>query len=329
MSSSRNHLRRKKIFELYSQNFHLTKRHIENFQERPGFEVAFVCPICLRLFNEEGLDQKYTDALTLEDVPPKSLGGKPIILTCKICNNSSGHRLDGQLLKQRHVNSFLQKEHHSKVHALINFKNSIRNSGTITIDAEKNIFFFNINDDKTKRTTNFLRSLVNQSDWSATEINFKFQEPPRRIAQIAELRIAYLLLFARLGYGFILNQVYEPVRQQIRNPNTEVLPTFGVLNPIEVNHPDGVFMVTDPEQFKGIFVKYTLHLENKHESRAVLLPGPGHDCLQFYNSIKGNVHNVHLKYTLIPIDISQINTSGDALIAVRKWLEIKSNRKGI
>jgi hypothetical protein len=96
---------------------------------------------------------------------------------------------------------------------------------------------------------------------------------------------------------------------------------------VDGDNPDGVFIVAQPEEFKGIFVKYTLHLQNKKESRAVLLPGPGEDCLQFYNSIKGNTQNVHLKYTFIPVDIAQTNASGDALIAVRKWAKIKGDRK--
>ena len=29
--------------------------------------------------------------LTFEDAPPKSYGGKPVALTCRPCNNSSGY----------------------------------------------------------------------------------------------------------------------------------------------------------------------------------------------------------------------------------------------
>src|SRR5690625_8043612 len=35
--------------------------------------------------------------LTLEDMPPKSLGGKPSALTCTSCNNKSGHERDARL----------------------------------------------------------------------------------------------------------------------------------------------------------------------------------------------------------------------------------------
>ena len=34
------------------------------------------------------------DTFTVEDVPPQSVGGRPLLLTCYTCNSSSGHTLD-------------------------------------------------------------------------------------------------------------------------------------------------------------------------------------------------------------------------------------------
>ena len=45
------------------------------------------CPICLSEF--ERLDVVAGTEVTLEHAPPKSLGGVPICLTCKSCNNKA------------------------------------------------------------------------------------------------------------------------------------------------------------------------------------------------------------------------------------------------
>ena len=48
---------------------------------------GYFCPICARATTSVG-------ALTAEDVPPRRVGGKPLILTCEPCNTESGRHLD-------------------------------------------------------------------------------------------------------------------------------------------------------------------------------------------------------------------------------------------
>ena len=45
------------------------------------------CPICLSDFDR--LDVMAGTEVTLEHAPPKSLGGVPICLTCRPCNNKA------------------------------------------------------------------------------------------------------------------------------------------------------------------------------------------------------------------------------------------------
>ena len=44
----------------------------------------YVCPLCKKTFNLQKLGDKVGDVLTLEDVPPKSLGGSPRIVTASV-----------------------------------------------------------------------------------------------------------------------------------------------------------------------------------------------------------------------------------------------------
>ena len=50
---------------------------------------GYVCPICLRLVDETALE---TGDLTEEHVPPKSVGGSVLVLTCRDRNASAGAR---------------------------------------------------------------------------------------------------------------------------------------------------------------------------------------------------------------------------------------------
>ena len=53
----------------------------------------YVCPCCMRVHGHEALSN---GMLTIEDVPPKSVGGRWLVLTCKQCNSTAGTRLDEQ-----------------------------------------------------------------------------------------------------------------------------------------------------------------------------------------------------------------------------------------
>ena len=55
---------------------------------------VYGCPLCLGAFGSP-------EALSPEHVPPKAIGGKPLVLTCRKCNNSHGHLLDANVVAGR------------------------------------------------------------------------------------------------------------------------------------------------------------------------------------------------------------------------------------
>src|SRR4051812_31357623 len=95
------------LFKKYSQNLEWFKNHPE-IKFKPDFSNGCMCPLCLDIFFEGDLDSNIENPLTLEHVPPASLGGKGRLLTCKKCNSISGHDLDAHLL-----NRLLEMDFHS------------------------------------------------------------------------------------------------------------------------------------------------------------------------------------------------------------------------
>src|SRR5690242_16455694 len=58
----------------------------------------YPCPLCGRLLSEDDLER---GELTLEHVPPRFLGGAPLILTCRPCNNQAGHTVDAAVHRRQ------------------------------------------------------------------------------------------------------------------------------------------------------------------------------------------------------------------------------------
>lgn len=80
------------IFEKFKNNLNLL---IDNSFIN-GKRDNYLCPICLRPHKDINSDTP----LTLEDAPPKSLGGSANTLTCKSCNNTAGHKIDFHLTER-------------------------------------------------------------------------------------------------------------------------------------------------------------------------------------------------------------------------------------
>jgi hypothetical protein len=54
-----------------------------------GYSHTYGCPLCLRLFRRDQIDQ-----CSMGHALPKSLGGKLKVLVCTECEQRSGHELD-------------------------------------------------------------------------------------------------------------------------------------------------------------------------------------------------------------------------------------------
>ena len=71
---------------------------------RPDIEVrGCCCPLCLRVFTEP-------DDFSIEHVPPASIGGREMVLTCKECNHRSGAGLDVQMKRIDTLEGFARRQ---------------------------------------------------------------------------------------------------------------------------------------------------------------------------------------------------------------------------
>jgi len=212
--------KRKSIFDKYSENLiFLKSKGIIDIELK--YERTYICPICLDQFAESALDQKIENPLSLEDAPPKSLGGKAKILTCKKCNNTCGHEID------KHLTERMQELDNHKFMTNTEFTAKFEINGNIVqgkISIDENGTMTAYHMDKNNNPIK-LKDYIKTAK-KDTVINLqidKKQVNPINL-QIALLKTGYLLTFEKYGYSLILDNSYQRIRNQLKNPLNIIYP---------------------------------------------------------------------------------------------------------
>jgi hypothetical protein len=288
------------LFKLFSQNLEWVKEH-QSIKFEPDFSNGIICPLCFEVFFEKDLDDKLKNHLTLEDMPPKSLGGKPLALTCKSCNNKSGHELDVHLLKKLlaiDVKSFLPN---SKAETTFEL-NGNKVNGILEID-EKGTLKLNLQTNRSNPTQSsqfmndmFLpRTIYNPIFYPKKIFEDPYKSPTfqmqikdtanERRAEVALLRIGYLLAFATLGNGFLINSGLYKVREQILNPDKEILPRVFWLKYQFPQELEGINIISLPKELQSFLVVFNLKTASQTRQIAIVLPGASAPSIKVYDYI--------------------------------------------
>lgn len=194
-----------------------------------GVDGCYVCPICSRAFGEVAAE---SGELTLEHVPPRSVGGRGIALTCRDCNSTAGHTAEAALHAREENRRFMEfmrgrRDRYESHVALDVGGETIR--ARLARDADAGATKFQIlgetNDPKVvRKVSEHMTGLAKQGDATGEEIRVSsgvMYDP--RLAKVAELKSAFLAAFAAFGYRYAFSRVLLPVRQQIMEPDQEVL----------------------------------------------------------------------------------------------------------
>jgi hypothetical protein len=192
-----------------------------------GVSEVYVCPECTKPFTIADLNN---DQLTLEHVPPSSVGGHAICLTCRAWNSRAGHTFDyavAELDKMRAMADATMR--HSG-----EFSGPIRLVvGAATVNANINIepghIVIEVHEER--NNPEFFHEQMRHFDSvrakSGTKPQFtitgSFRAGTRPLA-MSVLRSAYLAAFAFYGYRYAFDQRLDIVRQQLQEPDREIVP---------------------------------------------------------------------------------------------------------
>lgn len=296
---------RLKLFQAYSTNLKLVTKKMDwklGFKNEQGQieepTDPFICPICYKLFVKESLDQKTSNPLTLEDVPPRKLGGKPITLTCKSCNNKlGGLKLDSKLIWHQEIEPFFKRKPNSHISAYYEINKRTKAMGKLTyIDKNKfGISFITNTNPNLKKEIDYLIK-----NWDKTTIKFSFQAPNQKKVLLALLRVAFLKMFSTFGYGYFFNSSSRLISHQLFEPDKDLIPDFGIPSFDNLtSNVNGIHLITSPNEVRSFLVIFDVSLAGNTKTYSVLIPGPDEDCLSIYSKFKEK-KKYHLELTPIP-----------------------------
>ena len=248
---------------------------------------VFICPICLEVIDLSKFSENdFNKIISLEDVPPKSMGGKPILITCKQCNNICGHEIDVYLFNELKYRTDIQIPSSVGRKARLKSGDNVLNA-TFKIKDDKNIVLeVTQKNDPKKVKTHFEDIKQSGVNWKLNaQIILSDVKRNPTAANIALLKSAYLLAFQRLGYRYILNEELQIVRNQILNPKESLISRFivGDESYIKDENKDGVYRAYYNET-EILLVIFSFSLNNIKCRRAVALP-PINKNIDIYETI--------------------------------------------
>jgi hypothetical protein len=93
-------------------------------------------------------------------------------------------------------------------------------------------------------------------------IHTRFDEARARLSWI---RSAYLAAFAALGWSYIFREVMDPFREQLKQPDAQIIPTYILRNPAASPGERRMLLVDQPDELRCVAVMLGEH--------TVFLPG--------------------------------------------------------
>lgn len=282
---------------------------------------AYICPLCLHTYAIGNTE------LTLEHVPPESVGGKPILVTCKACNSNYGSDIDVCLMNE------LEIVHNFNNLDTVPQKTRLAFNG-IEINAQTTFsktdgFKFMISPDNNNpiEFEGFMMEAKNAKEGYEIKVvaNITNRKRDYDLANIALLKSAYLMAFHELGYMYVLNANTNIIRDQLQNPKKNVIGNSFVIdskNDALENLSNGVYYA-QLNNIGCVIVIMELKLrqsEIKHR-KTVVLPHPkdSHGKIYFELSQRiGKIVNVrilnsvsHLPVTSVKVDEKMSDLCGN------------------
>lgn len=281
--------KKKIIFNIFSENLRFLKKN--GFLENVDliYNDTYICPICLRQFCEADLSDKADNKLTLEHVPPESLGGHGIVLTCAECNNGAGSTYDNHLvqwIREKDDRSFNFSSFKKGKLIIKGLSKPLNVSFKYTPDIQKNFDveqpFTVLGVDRIDISVNsnhpdLIKEYNDRIDKSNVEFVFPVKADEYK-AGIALLKSAYLTMFARFGYSFLFDEVYNDIRAALLDINKLILSTGFFCDEIRNEFLDGAYLsnlisvegiicLTTLSAKKGSKYRYATHLPIPYTDR--------------------------------------------------------------
>lgn len=304
--------------ERYNQNWNIIRKSIKGITFQPDRDDIFVCPLCFRYFLREEWNKEY---LSIEHVPPQSLGGKAKTITCRKCNNDSGHLLDIDLVNEQKLILLLEGGTDESMEVTYRLKGMDSNViGTFSQPEQNSWKLIGIPERTNPEQIRKISELpdIISSDESSSDFVFtiSFRQKIRDYRpHIAKLRIAYLWAFSVFGYSLLMNKSYQTISNQLRDPQKKIMSRFWQIQGQDIPQ-NGIYAINAEDLFTGFIVCFELQWKKNRPMRyAFVVPAPYHDSFEkiekFFEASNGSKVEANLKY----IDEAKLNFGNDPFLS--------------
>lgn len=256
-------IKRKIIFDQFSKNFskvldnpHLKRINID----------FYICPLCNISFTEKDLNQDLENPLTIEDVPPKKLNGKPILLTCKKCNNINGSIYDSELSKW--FKAFCALEGKGNLEFKMKIDSSRTFKAKLTRDPKNKRIDITSNRKNTYAEQNFSK----MHKIGKAQVNYMFDLGDEKKINDGLLRFAYLYAFYYFGYSYIFSDGGKYINQYLSFNNNKELKPLVISDNLD-KYKEGIYKISFPLNITSFLVIFSLGSEVK-KNIGIIIPGP-------------------------------------------------------
>lgn len=254
--------RDRRWFHLGADRFRAwTARYASELEEQLPEDPLYPCPLCLALFYESAID---AGALTAEHVPPKSTGGKAILLTCKPCNNDQGSKFDHHALKHERWIDNATGRRIWPFEGLHRIGNETRR---VEIWHGPSSLLIGYEPKQNNKFTHdaYLEAFEDPSN-TTQHVTIKGGFIRGR-AELSFLRTAYLVTFAVFGWQDVFRPTSAAIRDRLATATIDGLPDVLLITPDAAADRREVFLVSDNSVLDGVVIMSFGRI-------TVLLPGP-------------------------------------------------------
>ncbi|TMV13309.1 HNH endonuclease [Arenibacterium halophilum] len=196
-------------------------RELETFDA--GLKNIFKCPICLRDLPVGNIDSKDRQfSIDEEHIIPKSVGGKITIFLCKSCNNTAGSKHTKWLGEYIEIFEGKAPFHASgKKQKATATADGYTINGTLKVAEGGDLEFVAL---RSHSHPHAFEGHVNAP--SGSKLTVQVDVPAYRqekLVGVGFLAAAYELWFKNFGYSFVLQKSLDIVREQISNPEEDII----------------------------------------------------------------------------------------------------------
>jgi hypothetical protein len=231
--------------------------------------------------------------LAIEDVPPKSVGGRWLVLTCKRCNSTAGTRLDEQARLREEQLDFLAGWVPERALAAEIMVGDSAIRGDVRHVGDALLLLVDPKRSDPRQHAEMTKTL---DQWATGNrpggpMGFELTKRVHVVrARLSWLRAAYLVAFAALGWRYMYMPYLAPLRAQLADPDATLLPPLALSDPGAVPDRRDLVVVQEPHELRSFAVvlgRYTVFLPGLEDpqpfmslasalsSSAVQLTSPG------------------------------------------------------